>query len=212
MPPDSPHHHSALPRSRIVEIISHGQEDIVRQLRAAGIPETEALAVIQRFSVFSVQVLREMDQLRREFEHLLAEDPDRSHAHQEWFDTKVAGMLLTIEAFVAAMVAEAINKAKEDYRNERSRPREVLAMPRPTVWEQVLHAVGRQLRDPLVLWSVGLTAWFLVWFLAIGSPLAGLIAVSITAVVVYRFEKAGLLFISTAAGVFLLLWLLGGMR
>ena len=206
---DSPQHQSALPRSRIVEVIAQGQEDIVRQLRAAGIPETEALAVIRRFSIFSVQVLRELDLLYREYEELRAQDPDRSQAHQEWLDTKVAGMLLTIEAFVAAMVAEAITKAKEDYRNERSRPREVLAMPsRPPVWEQALHVVGRQLRDPLVLWSVGLTAWFLVWYFAIGSLIAGFIAMIITAVVVYFLEKPGLVFILTAGGMFLLLLVL----
>ena len=43
MPPDSPQHRSTLPRSRVVEIIERGQEDILRQLRDAGIPETEAL-------------------------------------------------------------------------------------------------------------------------------------------------------------------------
>jgi hypothetical protein len=213
MPPDIPQNHSALPRNRVVEVITRSTDDALRQLRAAGIPETEALAVIRRFTVFSVQVLRELDQLYREFEDLLAADPDRSQAHQEWFDSKVGGMLLTIEDFITVLITEAIYKAKEDYRTERSRPREVITMPsRPPVWEQALRAVGQQLRDPLVLWSISLTAWFLVWFFVIGSPLAGLIAMSITAVVVYLFEKAGLLFISTAAGVFLLLWLLGGMR
>ena len=206
MPPEPSHTQHTLPRNRVVEVIERDQEDIVRQLRAAGIPETEALAVIRRFTVFSVQVLRELDHLYREYEELLAEDPDRSEAHQEWFDTKLSGMLLTIEAFIAAVVAEAINKAKADYRDEISRRQEVITLPsRPPVWEQALHAAGRQLRDPLVLWAVGLTAWFLVWFFVIGSPLAGLIAMSITAGVVYRFAKAGLLFILTAGGVFLLL-------
>jgi hypothetical protein len=67
--------------------------------------------------------------------------------------------------------------------------------------------LGRQFRDPLVRWSVGLSAWFLIWYFAIGSPLAGLIAMSITAVVVYFFEKPGLLFILIAGGMFLLLLL-----
>jgi hypothetical protein len=99
------------------------------QLRQAGIPETQALLVIQRISAFSLQTLRELDLVYREFAELLAEDPDRSQAHQEWLDTKAGGLLLTLEAFIAALVAEAINKAKEDYRAALSQPREVITMP-----------------------------------------------------------------------------------
>jgi hypothetical protein len=206
MPSDSPQHHAAFPSSRVVEIIERGQEDILRQLRDAGIPETEALAVIRRFNEFAVHVLRELDQLYRAFEALDAADPDRSQAHQEWFDTKLGGMLLTIEDFIAALVAEAIKKAKEDYRSELTTPREVITLPpRPPVWEQALHAVGRQLRDPVVLWPVLLISWFLLWSLIIGTPLAGLIAMSITAVVVFFFEKPGVVAILFASAVFLFL-------
>jgi hypothetical protein len=197
----------ALPRNHVVETIERGQEDIWRQLRDAGIPETEALAVIKRFSTFSVQVLQELDDLYRVYDDLLASDPDRKAAHQEWLETKAGGLLLTIEAFITELIAEALKKAKEDYRTEISRSRDVIipTPPRPLVWEQALHVLGRQFRDPLVRWSVGLSAWFLVWYFAIGSPLAGLIAISITAVVVYFFEKPGLLFILIAGGMFLLL-------
>jgi hypothetical protein len=125
MPADRPQNQHALPRSRVVEVIERSTDDALRQLREAGIPETEALAVIQRFSVFSVQVLKELDHLYREYKELLAEDPDRSQVHQEWLDTKAGGMLLTLEAMIAALVAEAINKAKEDYRSGLSKRQEV---------------------------------------------------------------------------------------
>jgi hypothetical protein len=125
MPADRPQNQHALPRSRVVEVIERSTDDALRQLREAGIPETEALAFIQRFSVFSVQVLKELDHLYREYKELLAEDPDRSQAHQEWLDTKAGGMLLTLEAMIAALVAEAINKAKEDYRSGLSKRQEV---------------------------------------------------------------------------------------
>src|SRR5918999_6414040 len=92
---DFPTNPSALPRSRVVEVIERGQEDIVRQLQDAGIPETEALAVMKRFNAFAIQVLRELDDLYRGFEQLLAHNPDRSAAHQEWFETKAGGVLLT---------------------------------------------------------------------------------------------------------------------
>jgi hypothetical protein len=83
MPSNLSNNQQGLSRHRVVEVMTRAQDDAVRQLRAAGIPEAEALAIIQRFSVFSVQVLRELDQLYREFENLLAADPFRSQAHQE---------------------------------------------------------------------------------------------------------------------------------
>ena len=138
MPPDSPQHRSALPRrevpsgtsrSRVVEVIARSTDEALRQLRQAGVPETEALLVIQRISTFAIHVLRELDLVYREYEHLLASDPDRSQAHQEWFDTKAGGVLLTLEALIASLVAETINKAKEDYRNQLSQPRDVITLP-----------------------------------------------------------------------------------
>jgi hypothetical protein len=212
MPPDSPQNRSALPRSRVVEVIERSQEDVLRQLRAAGLPETEALLVIKRVNEFAIQVLRELDLLYREFEELLAQDPDRSQAHQEWLDTKAGGLLLTLESFIAALVAEAMNKAKEDYRTELSQPRNVIspvpAPPPPSVWEEALQELRRLLRNPVVRWSAGLSAWFLVWLLVSGSTTWALIAVGITAVVVWLFEKPGLVFILTAGGVLLLIVLL----
>jgi len=211
--PERPNTQHALPRSRVVEVIERSTADALRQLRVAGIPETEALAIIQRFSVFSVQVLRKLDHLYREYEALLASDPDRSPTHQEWLDTKVGGMLLTIEAFFAALVVEAINKAKEDYRAELSRPREVIIPtppPSPTIWEEAEQNLGLLLRNPVVVWLVSTAASFCLGFLLSGSTTWGLIAMGFTAFVVFIFEKAGLIFISIASGVCLLLWLLGG--
>jgi hypothetical protein len=209
MPPDPPHTWQTLPTSRVVEIITHGQEDIVRQLRDAGIAETEALAVIQRFSVFSVQVLRELDLLYREYEHLLTQNPNRSKEHQEWLDTKVGGMLLTIEAFIAALVAEALNKAKEDYRAELSQPREVITVPppRPSVWEEAQENIQRLFHYPIVRWSGGLSIWFLMWLLVTQSGMWALVATGITAVMVWLLGKLGLILI-LIVGVVCLLMLL----
>jgi hypothetical protein len=211
MPPDSPQNRSALPRSRVVEVIERSTDHALRQLRQAGIPETEALLVIQRFSPFSVQVLRELDHLYREYEALLAEDPDRSPAHQEWFETRAGGLLLTLEAFIAALVTEAMNKAKEDYRSGLSQPREVIThvpAPPPSPGEKAWEKSARLLLHPLVLWSVGLHVWWLVWLLVSGSNTWAVIAVGITAFVVWLFEKAGLVFILTGGVVLLLVVLL----
>ena len=154
MPSTLPDNQQGLPRHRVVEVITRAQDDALRQLRAAGIPETAALAVIQRFSVFSVQALRELDHLYREFEQLLAADPNRSQAHQAWFDTKLGGMLLTLEACIAALVAEAINKAKEDFRQQVSPSREVGSVP-----AQRVRAAPQEY--PVPVW------WLLVWMTGI---------------------------------------------
>jgi hypothetical protein len=151
----------------VVEVIERGQEDILRQLRAAGIPETEALAVIQRFTAFSVQVLRELDHLYREYEELLANDPDRSQAHQEWFEMKAGGLLLTVEAFIAALVAETSNKVKEDYRTQLSQPREVITVPhqpsRPGWLAENFTALSE------LVWIAGMVAGFVMAWQVSGS-------------------------------------------
>jgi hypothetical protein len=206
MPPDSPQHQHALPRNRVVEVIERAQEDVLRELRQAGIPETEALLVIKRF----------LDLLYREFKELLANDllandPHRSKAHQEWLDTKAGGLLLTLESFISALVAEALNKAKEDYRAEMSKPREVIpavpAKQQPSLWEETRENLGRLLRNPVVHWSVGMPVWFLVWLLVTGSTTWALIALGISAFVVWLFGKPGLVSILIAGGVCLLLLL-----
>ena len=154
MSPQLPNNQQRTPRHRVVEVIERSTDDAVRQLRAAGIPETAALAVIRRYAVFSVQVLRELDALYREYEQLRASDPDRSAEHQEWFDTKLGGMLLTLEACIAALVAEAINKAKEDFRQQVSPSREVGSVP-----AQRVRAAPQEY--PVPVW------WLLVWMTGI---------------------------------------------
>jgi hypothetical protein len=211
MPPEPAKNHQALPRSRVVEVIERSQEDAMRQLQREGIPETQALLVMQRISSFCLHTLGELDSVYREFEELVAKYPDRSVAHQTWLNDKAAGLLMQVEAAIAALVTEALEKAKADYRTELSRPREVIttlpAQPRPSLWEQALQDLGQTLRIPVVLWGAGLAVWFLLWSLVTGSAIWGLVAVASTAVVVLLIKWVGLLFIiiiGIAAGVCLL--------
>jgi hypothetical protein len=209
MPPGNSQNQHELPRSRVVEVIEQSQEDAFRQLRAAGIPETQALLVMQRISTFCLQTLRELDRVYREFEDLVAQDSGRSQAQQTRLNDKAAGLLLSVEAATAALVAEAINQAKEDYRNNLSQPREVITtVPTPArrpAWEESLWDLGRALLP--VLWAVGFGAWFLLWFGVSASIDWAVIAVGISVAVVFFFEKAGLIFILIAGGVCLLLLL-----
>jgi hypothetical protein len=129
MPPNLPHTKPGNPRHRVVAVMTAAQEDALAQLRRAGIPETQILLVIQRISSLCLQTLREPDHVYREFEELLGADLDRTQAHQAWLDTKAGGLLFTLEALIAGLVAEAINQAKADYRQQVSQPKEVITMP-----------------------------------------------------------------------------------
>jgi hypothetical protein len=154
MPPDLPDNRQKNPRHRAVAVITRAQEDTLRQLRRDGVPEAYALAVMQRISAFAIHTLRELDLLYREFEELLAHDPDRTQAHQEWLDTKAGGLLLTLEAGISALVAEAINKAKADYRDHLSQPREVVTPPaRPAPAAREAYPVWM-----LLVWMTGIAA------------------------------------------------------
>ena len=157
------------------------------QLRRAGIPETQMLLVIQRISSLCLQTLRELDHVYRDFEELLAHDPDRTDAHQEWLDTKAGGLLLTLESCIAALIAEAMRQAKEDYQRQLSQPRDVITVP------------PRQSRPEWVSFLLALTNLF-VW--AAGMVAAGVFAYQCSGLVI----RAGLGFL-----VPFVLWLkLGG--
>jgi hypothetical protein len=207
MPPEPPETKPEDLRSRIVAVIDRTQEEAFRELLKAGVPETQALIVMRRINAFCLHTLRELDRVYREFEELLAQDSNRSQAHQEWLDTKAGGLLLTIESFIAALVAETMNQAKEDYRSERSHPREVITTvpvsARSPAWQQALQDLGKTL-PPFLLWPAGLGAWFLLWWLVSTSLTWAVIAIGITAFVVFLFEKPGLVFILIAGGVCLL--------
>jgi hypothetical protein len=128
MPPELPNNQQRTLRHRAIEVIERHQEDAMRQLRRDGVPEALALAVMQRIASLCLRTLRELDVLYREYEELVAQD-GRSAAHQHWLHDKATGLLMQVEAGIAALVAEAITKAKEDYRQQLSQPREVISVP-----------------------------------------------------------------------------------
>jgi hypothetical protein len=126
MPPELPNNQHALPRSRVVEVIERSQEDAMRQLRQAGVPETEALAVMLRIHTFCLQTLRELDQVYREFEEMVAQDAGRSEAHQAWFADRTTTMLMHVEVAIASLVNDAIDKLKDEYKRESIPQRDVI--------------------------------------------------------------------------------------
>jgi hypothetical protein len=211
MPPDSPEKRPALPRSRVVEVITRAQEDAFRQLIEAGVPETEALLVIRRFSAFALQVLRDLDRIYQEFEELLASDPDRSKANQEYLDTRAGGWLLALESFIAALVAEAMEKAKKDYQTLLSQPQEVITTvppaPRSPPWQEALRKLGQSL-TPWLLLLVAFFAWFLVWWQVSGLVTIGVIAIGITVFMGLFFGEVGLWLSAVMGGLCLILLLL----
>ena len=117
MPPELPDNQQRSPRHRAVAVITRAQEDAMRQLRQAGVPETSALLVMQRISSFGVQTLRELDALYRQFDDIVAED-GRNAAHQEWFDNKAAALLLQLECAIATLVAEVLRQATDELKTK----------------------------------------------------------------------------------------------
>jgi hypothetical protein len=117
MPTDHPNKQGVVPKRRAVAVIECAQEDALRQLRQAGVPETIALAVMERISSFGVQTLRELDLLYQQFEEIVMED-GRTAAHQDWFDNKAAALLLQLESAIATLVAEAIRQATDELKRK----------------------------------------------------------------------------------------------
>jgi hypothetical protein len=169
MPPELPDNKQRNPRHRVVAVMTRAQEDALHQLRRDGVPEGLALAVMQRISSLCLQTLRELDHVYREYEELLAADPDRSAAHQEWLETKTGGVLLMLESFIAELIAEALKKAKEDYQRQLSQPRDVPTIP------------ARQYRPAWVSFLLAMTNLF-VW-------VAGMVAAG-----VFAYQGTGMLF------------------
>jgi hypothetical protein len=200
--PDSPNKRHAVPRRQVVEVIERHQEDAMRQLRQSGVPEEQALAVMQRIAVFCLQTLRELDVIYREFEELVAKD-GRSEAHQRVFTDKAAALLTAVEAAIAGLVADAIRQARDDYQKHLSQPKDVITVPAPPRRER------EHPRNPWLLWLVGLGAWLMFWPLVSASLSWTVIAFGITAIVALAlFEKAGLVFLGILGGLVSLLWLL----
>jgi hypothetical protein len=74
---------------------------------------------------------------------------------------------MQVEAAIVAPVAEAINKAKEDYRHQLSHPRDVITVPtkpsRPA-WLAFLLTAPR-----FLVWLAGMAAWLLMGWLSTGG-------------------------------------------
>ncbi len=156
MPPQLPDNQQQNPRHRAVAVMTAAQEDALAQLRRDGVSEAYALAVMQRITSLCLQTLRELDLIYREFEDLLMRDPERTMAHQEFLDTKAGGLLLTLEACIAALVAEALNQAKADYRNYVSQQKEAVTVP-----AQLPQAARQEYPMPmwmLLVWMTGIAA------------------------------------------------------
>jgi hypothetical protein len=166
MPPELPNNQQPYPRRRAIEVISRAQEDALRQLREARVPEAQALAVMERITAFSLQTLRALDALYLQFDDIVAEE-GRGEAHQQRLNDKAAVLLLQVEQAIAALVAEAIRKAIHEPDDQPEQPREVItvpAKPAQSPWEQFLRNAPRHL-----VWLIGIAVWILIVWQATGQ-------------------------------------------
>jgi hypothetical protein len=179
MPLDHPNKHEVVPKSRMVEVIERTQEDAMRKLRQAGVPEAHVLHVIQRISVLCLQTLRELDRLYQQFEEIVME-AGRSEANQEWLNNKAVALLLQTESAIATLVAEAIDQAIRDYKTKPPPAEPVIEVQRaqpapPARWPGLLrHLVwaagmvaslvfSHQGSGSIVWAGIGLLIPFLIW-------------------------------------------------
>jgi hypothetical protein len=167
MPLDLPKNRQAISRSRVAEVIERTQEDALRKLRQSGLPEQQALMVMQRISAFSLRTLRELDEIYSEFEELVELELGRSEAHQRWLNDKSAALLLQVEAGLAEIVATVIRQAIHDLQHPPSPPQDVITVPakpsRPA-WLAFLLTAPR-----LLVWLAGMAAWLLMGWQATGG-------------------------------------------
>jgi hypothetical protein len=211
MPPELPDNQQTSPRHRAVAVITRAQEDAMRRLRQAGVPETSALMVMQRISSFGVQTLRELDALYRQFADIIAED-GRNAAHQEWVDNKAAALLLQLESAIATLGAEAIRQATEELKTKPAPAAQVID---PAVRSQPPPPAGTPFLLVLLLhciWVAGMAASLLFAYQASGMLLWAGIGLLIPFLLWHRWGSAwwSLLFPLTALGAeaWALYWLL----
>jgi hypothetical protein len=210
MPPDLPNNQQRSPRHRAVAVITRAQEDAMRQFRQAGVPETIALAVMQRISSFGVQTLRELDALYRQFDDIVAED-GRTAAHQEWVDNKAAALLLQLESVIATLVAEVLRQATDELKTEPPPAGQVIE---PAVASQPPPPAGVPFLPALLMhciWVAGMAASLLFAYQASGMLFWAGIGLMIPFLLWYRWGSAwwSLLFPLTALGAeaWVLFWL-----
>jgi len=183
MPPELPNNQRSILRRRTVAVIDRAQEEAMRELLKAGVPETHALSVMRRINAFCLETLKELDAIFRQFDEFVAAD-GRSEANQQWLNDKATALLLQLESAVASLVAETTHKILHEPVTQPERPREVITVPaKPTQspWEKVLRHVLRHL-----VWVVGVAVWVLsVWQATTGGALLTVLGF-VLAVVLWR--------------------------
>jgi hypothetical protein len=206
MPLDIPKNRQAISRNHAVEVIEHTQEDALRKLRQSGLPEQQALMVMQRISAFSLRTLRELDEIYRQFDGIIAED-GRSEHHSRWLHDKATALLLQVESGIAEIVASVIRQAIHDLQHPPVPPQDVLSVPakpsRPA-WLAFLLTAPR-----FLVWLTGMAAWLLMGWLSTGGSVFQTALAMLFPLVLWRFVGSSWWSVILPLGaVGLLYWLL----
>jgi hypothetical protein len=196
-------------RNHAVEVITRTQDDAMRKLLQAGLPESVALTAMRRISAFSLQALQELDSLFRQFDDFVATE-DRTSEQQEWLNDKAAALLLQTQTAFATLVAETIQKTIQEYRDQLAHPKN--ETPTVTIDQRPVPQQGRwelaELLPVLIVLGIvlGFIGWFLFWWLLSGSLAWGVIAFGLTVFLVVVFRMAGVVLAGIAGVLFLLLF------
>jgi hypothetical protein len=79
--PDSPKKRLGLPKSQVVEVIERSQEEAVRRLREAGVPERQILVAVRQIESACLTALGEQDAFYADLQVFFRQSRDPDHAH-----------------------------------------------------------------------------------------------------------------------------------
>jgi hypothetical protein len=201
MPPDRPSKQQVVSRSRAVAVIERAQEDARQTLRQAGVPEQQALAVMERIVSFSLSVFTVLDEAYRAYDEQLEREEGRSEAHQDWLEEKAAALLLSAESGIAALVAEAIRQAIDDWKTQPPPPEPVIEVTR-VQQPPPARLAGLPAALRLLVWVAGMAGFLLAVWQSSGSFVGAGIGLLLLCVLWYLLHAKwwGLLFPISAAG------------
>jgi hypothetical protein len=127
--PDSPKKRLGLPKSQVVEVIERSQEEAVRRLLEAGVPERQILVAVRRIESACLTALGEQDAFYADLQVFFRQSRDPDHAHH--IQERIAFYLKLHDSAVAEIVAIAIQDAVNEFQHPPAPPQPIITVTPP---------------------------------------------------------------------------------
>jgi hypothetical protein len=165
MPPDCPEQRLGLPRSHVVEVIERSQEDAVRTLRAAGLPEVRIQAVTRRIETACLTVLTEQDALIKEL--LAFGEQPRTPEHAKLMQSRIGWHMEQVDKTFMAIAVIEIQKTLDAYQQAFEPAGQVIEAPYrepwPPEWLATLLRVANAITRGMLWFCAVCVLTLLVW-------------------------------------------------